>query len=132
MPVGTTPRGREESAGGAAIIFNWVGAHVRDVTREPPQAVERRRPEGGERDRRAGAEPVRSDGGRSAGDRADADDVSEYDLVLAALPAPVLAGALVGVVLAVPLVSALAVGSLGAAAIVGYALFMDLPRASDS
>lgn len=50
-----------------------------------------------------------------------------YDLLLASVPVPVAGGALVGVLSSLPLVGALAAGSLVASMIIGFALFLVPP-----
>jgi hypothetical protein len=54
-------------------------------------------------------------------------DIDEYDAVLAAVPAPMAVGALLGVFSSLSLVLTLGAGSLVAAGIVGWALFLAPP-----
>lgn len=54
-------------------------------------------------------------------------DIDEYDAVLAAVPAPMAAGALLGLFSSLSLMLTLGAGSLIAAGIVGWALFFAPP-----
>ncbi|MFB6170413.1 MAG: hypothetical protein ABEJ06_04615 [Haloarculaceae archaeon] len=57
----------------------------------------------------------------------DAASVSSHDVVLALLPAPLLAAVAVGWLYAVGMATAVALGSLPSVAVIGYALFLDPP-----
>lgn len=68
------------------------------------------------RDDTAGAERTASEPG-----------ATRHDLVLAAIPLVLLAGAFGGVIADVSVQTGIALGSTGAAAVLGYALFGDPP-----
>lgn len=54
-------------------------------------------------------------------------DVSSHDLVLALLPTPLLAAAVLGWLYTVGMTTAVALGSLPSVVVMGYALFLNPP-----